>query len=181
MYYAHINSRNILTGIDLSELSVDEYGSTSVQNIEVEEDVYNEREQYIYNNGNIEKNPNYASEKLQELKLKKYAENDRKASESRYGKEFEVEVQGKDCIFDTSDQTQRDLLTAFAVCSTGETYDGWITNNGVMLDLTLEDVALISQTFKAESDVYGQWNTYKQAIDKAKTIKDLERIVIEYD
>lgn len=126
--------------------------------------------------------PHYTdSEKFEIAKANKYAENDRKASESRYGKEFEVEVQGKDCIFDTSAQTQRDLLTAFAVCSTGETYDGWITNNGVMLDLTLEDVALISQTFKAESDVYGKWNTYKQAIDKAKTIKDLERIVIEYD
>ena len=126
--------------------------------------------------------PHYTEEEKFEIaKANKYAENDRKASESRYGKEFEVEVQGKDCIFDTSDQTQRDLLTAFAVCSTGKTYDGWVTNNGVVLDLTLEDIALISQIFKAESDVYGQWNTYKQAIDKAKTIKDLERIVIEYD
>lgn len=126
--------------------------------------------------------PHYTdAEKFEIAKAEKIAENDSKASEARYNKEFILTVQNKICLFDTSEQTQRDLLTAFAVCSTGATYDGWITNNGVELDLTLEDVALISQTFKAESDVYHKWNEYKQAIDNAATIEQVEGININYD
>lgn len=126
--------------------------------------------------------PHYTDEeKINIAKTEKYAENDTKASEARYNKEFTITVQNKICLFDTSEQTQRDLLTAFAVCSTGATYDGWVTNNGVELDLTLEDVALISATFKEKSNVYGKWNEYKQAIDNAATIEDVEGIVIDYD
>ena len=126
--------------------------------------------------------PHYTdSEKLEIAKADKYTENDQKASEARYNKEFTITVQNKICLFDTSEQTQRDLLTAFAVCSTGATYDGWVTNNGVELDLTLEDVALISATFKEKSNVYGKWNEYKQAIDNAETIADVEGVNINYD
>lgn len=126
--------------------------------------------------------PHYTEEeKLEIAKKNKYDENDQKASECRYNQEFTIVVQNKECVFDTSDQTQRDLLTAFAVCSSGTTYDGWITNNGVELDLTLEDVALISQTFKEKSSVYGKWNEYRQEIDEATTYQEVERIVIDYD
>lgn len=126
--------------------------------------------------------PHYTdAEKLEIVKAEKIAENDRKASEARYNKEFTITVQDKVCVFDTKQTTQADLLTAFAVCSTGATYDGWVTNNGVELDLTLEDVALISATFKEKSNVYGKWNEYKQAIDNAETIADIEEIIINYD
>lgn len=126
--------------------------------------------------------PHYTdAEKFEIAKADKYAENDFKASEARYNQEFTLTVQDKICLFDTTEQTQRDLLTAFAVCSTGATYDGWVTNNGVELDLTLEDVALISATFKEKSNVYGKWNEYKQAIDNAETIADVEGININYD
>lgn len=126
--------------------------------------------------------PHYTEqEKFEIAKADKYSENDTKASEARYGKEFTITIQEQECVFDTKPTTQADLLTAFAVCSTGSTYDGWVTNNGVELDLTLEDVALISATFKSESDVYHQWNEYKQAIDNAKSIKEIERIIINYD
>lgn len=118
---------------------------------------------------------------LNKAKQLKYEENDTKASEARYNQEFELEIQEKLCIFDTSEQTQRDLLTAFAVCSTGETYDGWVTNNGVVLNLTIEDVALISQVFKEKSNVYGKWNEYKQAIDEAETIEEVQAIIIDYN
>ena len=115
-----------------------------------------------------------------QTKANKYAENDKKATETRYSQEFTLVIQEQECLFDTTEQTQRDLLTAFAVCSTGETYDGWVTNNGVELDLTLEDVALISATFKEKSDVYGKWNEYKTAIDEATTLEELEAIEIDY-
>lgn len=126
--------------------------------------------------------PHYTdAEKFEIAKADKYAENDFKASEARYSKEFTITVQNKVCVFDTKQTTQADLLTAFAVCSTGATYDGWVTNNGVELDLTLEDVALISATFKGKSNVYGKWNEYKQAIDDAKTVAEIEAIVIDYE
>lgn len=126
--------------------------------------------------------PHYTdAEKFEIAKADKYAENDFKASEARYNKEFTITVQDKVCVFDTKQTTQADLLTAFAVCSTGATYDGWVANNGIELDLTLEDVALISATFKEKSNVYGKWNEYKQAIDNAETIADVEGININYD
>ena len=129
-----------------------------------------------------EKCPHYTdSEKFEIAKAEKIAENDTKANEKRYGQEFTLTVQDKVCVFDTKQTTQADLLTAFAVCSTGATYDGWVTNNGVELDLSLEDVALISATFKTKSNIYGKWNEYRQEIERAKTVKDIERIVIDYD
>lgn len=70
MYYAQINSKNILVGIDQSNITADEYGSTDVQNIEVTEEIYNNAQQYgsnyyIYSNGEIVLNPNYEQEEAQ--------------------------------------------------------------------------------------------------------------------
>lgn len=64
MYYANINSKNILVGIEKSILSKDEYGSSDVQNIEVSEEIYNNAKQYgsnyyIYSNGEIIPDPDY--------------------------------------------------------------------------------------------------------------------------
>lgn len=120
-------------------------------------------------------------EKLQEAKQNKYKENDDKAEQSRTSKEFIIIIQDKECLFDTKPQTQIDLLTAFAVCSQGLTYDGWVTNNGVILNLTLEDLINISNKFKELSDVYPLWNYYRKAIEDAKTVKEVEDIVIDYN
>lgn len=126
--------------------------------------------------------PHYTNEeKINIAKADKYAENDIKAKEARYNQEFTITVQGKECVFDTSEETQRDLLTAYDVCATGVIYDGWTTNNCVELDLSLEDIVLIFQVFKEKSNVYGKWKEYKQAIDKATTIKKVEAIVINYE
>lgn len=70
MYYAQINSKNILTGIDKSIMTTDEYGSSDVQNIEVSEEIYNNAQQhgsnyYIYSKGKIILNPNYEQEQAQ--------------------------------------------------------------------------------------------------------------------
>ena len=66
-YYAHINSKNILTGIDMSRLSADEYGSEDVKNIEVDKTLYDNKqkygiEYYVYQDGEIVENPNYKEE-----------------------------------------------------------------------------------------------------------------------
>lgn len=70
MYYAHINSHDILTGIDVCTLTEDEYGSADVQNIGVSEEYYNNAQlygnnYYIYDNGEIVLNPNYEQEQAQ--------------------------------------------------------------------------------------------------------------------
>lgn len=70
MYFAQINSKNILTGIDKTVMSVDEYGSRDVLNIEVSEEVYNNARQYgndyyIYSNGEIIPDPDYEQKQAQ--------------------------------------------------------------------------------------------------------------------
>lgn len=67
IYYAHINSKDILTGIDMSRLSADEYGSEDVKNIEVDKTLYDTAQEYgieyyIYQDGGIIENPNYSDE-----------------------------------------------------------------------------------------------------------------------
>ena len=69
-YYAHINSKNILQGMDMSKISADEYGSEDVQNIEVDKTLYDNKqkygiEYYIYKDGEIVENPNYEEEQAQ--------------------------------------------------------------------------------------------------------------------
>lgn len=121
------------------------------------------------------------TELLKNLKKMKYDENDTKADLKRYGQTFILTLQDKNCEFDTKAQTQADLLTAFAVCTTGQAYDNWVCNNGVVIDLTMEDVVIISNKFKEMTNVYPHWNYYKALIDNAKTVAEVEAIVIDYD
>lgn len=70
MYFANVNSKNILTSIGLSKIDVDEYNSRVVLNIEVSEEIYNNAQQYgsnyyIYSNGQIILNPNYEQEQAE--------------------------------------------------------------------------------------------------------------------
>lgn len=70
LYYAQINSHNILTGIDKSIMTEDEYGSSDVLNIAVSEEIYNNARQYgdnyyIYSDGEIILNPNYEAEQAE--------------------------------------------------------------------------------------------------------------------
>ena len=67
IYYAQIDSKDTLIGIDSSILTADGYESTDVQNIEVPEEYYLNARQYgqnyyIYSNGEIVLNPNYEAE-----------------------------------------------------------------------------------------------------------------------
>lgn len=111
-------------------------------------------------------------------KAAKLSENDAKASAARYNKTFTVTLHELECEFDTTAQTQADLLTAFASCSTGGTYTGWVCNNGVVVDLSLEDVMIISEKFREATDVYAKWNEYRTQIEVAETREDLDAIQI---
>ena len=166
---------NIIFNFNSDEELMKQYGFKPVR--EVERPQYPCKISYIENDDEIVE---IIVGDFEEYKRLKYLENDEKADKARYNQEFEIVIQNKNCIFDTSSKTQSDLLTAFAVCSAGSTYDGWITNNGVELNLTLEDVALISNTFKELSNIYPKWNQFKEMIDEAQTIEELENIKIEY-
>ena len=117
---------------------------------------------------------------LNEAKSAKYAENDFKATEKRYNQEFTLNIQEQECVFDTTEQTQTDLLTAFAVCSTGQTYDGWVCNNGIVINIRLEDLFIIQEAFRELSNVYPKWNYYKNLIDSATDVSEVEAIQIDY-
>ena len=70
-YYANINSQQEISAFDLCIMTVDEYGSANVQNIEVEDNVYENalrygKNYYIFSNGKILLNPNYEAEKQAE-------------------------------------------------------------------------------------------------------------------
>ena len=148
---------------------------------ETTESIWNNLDQYIWNGSKLVKDPDYEAKQLQKAKEAKYEENNSKADIARYNQEFTVVVQGKECTFDTTEKTQTDLNTATNYClATGETYDGWVTNNGVELSLSLEDISLIAQEFKEKANVYIKWNEYKTAIDNASTVKEVDRIKINY-
>lgn len=120
------------------------------------------------------------SRELRQAKESKRNENNTKADMTRYNQEFLVTIQDKECVFDTSDKTQKDLLTAFAICSTGESYDGWITNNNIKLDLTMEDLMIIYPEFKQRSNVYDKWSYFETQIENATTKEEVDNIIIDY-
>lgn len=66
MYFAYINSHNEFVDVGVSMMLTDEYGSNNVQNIEVDKNLYDNvrefgTEYYIYQDGEIIENPDYAS------------------------------------------------------------------------------------------------------------------------
>ena len=75
-------------------------------------------------------------ELLVNAKADKQQQNIDACNNKRYNQNFTIELQEQICEFDTSEQTQRDLMVAGLVTSTGATYDNWVCNNGVVINLT---------------------------------------------
>ena len=125
----------------------------------------------------------YVTEK-QYIKIRKeklHEENAEKVKEARYSKTFTVMINDQECVFDTSEETQRDLQTAALVTASGVTYPNWVTNNNITIELTAEDVQTVfQQFFSIVSPLYTIFKNYELVIDKAKTVKALNKIVIKY-
>ncbi len=116
-----------------------------------------------------------------EVKVEKLKEAEVKCSEKRYSQVFTVELQEQECEFDTTEQTQSDLQTAAIVTSTGATYDNWVTNNGVVINLTAQDVqAVFAEFFSLVSPLYSKQLEYVQEINACETVEELEEIEIIY-
>ena len=126
-------------------------------------------------------NPDYENEHLEEVRALKLKEAETKCSEKRYNQTFTVELQEQECEFDTTEQTQSDLQTAAIVTSSGSTYDNWVTNNGVVLNLTTEDVqAVFVQFFSLVSPLYTKQLEYVQEINACTTAEEVDAIIINY-
>lgn len=126
-------------------------------------------------------NPDYEAEQLQKAKELKLNEAVYKCSEKRYNQTFTVEIQEQECEFDTTEQTQSDLQTAAIVTANGGTYDNWVTNNGVVLNLTAEDIQTVfGQFFALVSPLYTKQLEYVEHINACETIEELENTVINY-
>ena len=128
----------------------------------------------------LQQTPEYIAEQLAKAKADKLAENESIAKETRYSKYFTLTVQDQSCDFDTSSTTDNDLTKALAITSTGLTYNGWITNNGIVLNLTFDDVKVFMTKFLELSNVYPTWLYYKNLVEKATTIDEVNAIVIDY-
>lgn len=113
----------------------------------------------------------------------KQAENISACNAKRYNQEFSVELQEQVCTFDTSEQTQRDLLTASAfVATTGQPYENWVCNNGVVVNLTAEDIQeVFARFFMMVSPLYIVEKQYADAIETCTTKAELDAIELNYE
>lgn len=147
----------------------------------IQEVVFNKYDNNFYLSDKFDLYMNVDSENIQKAKDFKTEENKRKLQEKRYGQTFSVVLQGQECVFDTSEETQRDLQTAALVTATGITYDDWATNNGITLDLTNQDIQTVFASFYSlVSPLYQTDLEYKARIENAQTVKEVESIEIVY-
>lgn len=130
----------------------------------------------------LRQTPEYIAERLLKAKKQKLEESTNKLNEKRYGQLFTVTLQGKECEFDTTEQTQKDLNTAGIVIATNSVYPDWTTNNGITLDLTQEDLQIIYNSFfPLVSPLYKKELIYKEQIENAQTIEEVQKIEIDYN
>ena len=122
----------------------------------------------------------YESEQLAKLKSLKSLENTQKAKQA-------VEqgyVEFKDAQFETNVQTVGDLTATMLLMSqTGlETYE-WLSRDDKAVELTLEDFGTLGCLIAGFKNAVwnGRYLAYKTAIESAKTLEDIEKVVIDYD
>ena len=135
-------------------------------------------ENYILINGS------YVTEAqaLISVQEQKQQENIDKCKEKRYSQEFMLELQEQECLFDTTEQTQADLMAAGLVTSTGATYDNWVCNNGAVINLTAQDVQTIfARFFMLVSPLYTVEKQYSEQIEACTTIEEVEAIDLNYE
>lgn len=115
-------------------------------------------------------------------KFNKYTENDNKAKSARVNQEFSFVINGTELFFDTTRETQQDLLTAKEFLTSGaEKYDWW-DNKGTYFAFTdINQIIEVSNVFMQKANVYPIWAYYKSLIDKTTTIGELEGIDINYN
>lgn len=175
-YYAHINSKNVLTGIDMSTMIADEYGSSEVENIEVSEDVYAERDKYIYSDGKIILNPEYSTIELNNKKEELTAENDRLRDEKLLDG-----VTYNNVLFDSDTDQKTNLLATYQMLSDEDTITWYGKDNKALL-CTKQDLLAIGKLIIQLHSYCWNMNAYiKEQIENAGTLEELENVIINYE
>ena len=180
-YYAHINSKNVLTGIDMSRISADEYGSEDVKNIEVDKELYDNKqkygiEYYTYKDGEIIKNPEWDNIYLEQRKQEKIAKNDRLRDEKLL-----EGVTYNNVLFDSDTDQKTNLLATYQMLSDKDTVTWYGKDNKALL-CTKNDLLIIGQLIvKLHSYCWNMNAFIKEQIENATNLKELEQIKIDYE
>ena len=179
-YYAHINSKDILTGIDMSKIVADEYGSKDVKNVEVDETLYDNKqkygiEYYIYQDGKIILNPEYSTIELNKKKQELIAENDRLRDEKLL-----EGVTYNNVLFDSDTDQKTNLLATYQMLSDEDTITWYGKDNKALL-CTKQDLLAIGNLIIQLHSYCWNMNAYiKTQINNANTLEDLNNINISY-
>ena len=181
MYYAHINSKNILTGIDMSIMITDEYGSKDIKNIEVDETLYDNKqkygiEYYTYKDGEIIKNPEWDNIYLEQKKQEKIEENDKLRDEA-----LNQGVVYNNVLFDSDTDQKINLLATYGTMTDDSTIV-WYGKDNQGLLCTKNDLLAIGNLITELHSYCWENNAYiKEQIENAQTEDELNKIVINYE
>ena len=181
MYYAHINSKNILTGIDMSIMITDEYGSKDIKNIEVDETLYDNKqkygiEYYTYKDGEIIKNPEWDIIYLEQKKQEKIEENDKLRDEA-----LNQGVVYNNVLFDSDTDQKINLLATYGTMTDDSTIV-WYGKDNQGLLCTKNDLLAIGNLITELHSYCWENNAYiKEQIENAQTEDELNKIVINYE
>ena len=180
-YYAHINSKNILTGIDMSRISADEYGSEDVKNIEVDKELYDNKqkygiEYYTYKDGEIIKNPEWDNIYLEQRKQEKIAKNDRLRDEKLL-----EGVTYNNVLFDSDTDQKTNLLATYQMLSDEDTITWYGKDNKALLCTKNDLLAIGNLIIQLHSYCWNKNAEIKLQINNAKTIEELDSIDISYN
>ena len=174
-YYAHINSKDELAGIDKVKLVKDEYGSDKVQNIEVAEDIYIEPDRYVYIEGEIVPDPHYVYKVLARNKSEKIVVNDKLRDKALLGG---VEYQG--VLFDSDTDQKINLLATVSNMSDTDTVTWYGMDNKALLCTKNDLIAIGTLITELHSFCWNNNAYIKEQIEEAKTVEELEQIEIDY-
>lgn len=170
-YYAHYNKNS-------NELSKAECKclSDSIINIEISQDVFDNIEQYIYQDGEVVKNPEYPTILLNNAKKKKVEENDRLRDEA-----LNAGVTYNNVLFDSDTDQKVNLLARYNTMSDTDTIV-WYGKDNQGLLCTKSDLLAIGELITQLHSYCWENNAYiKEQIEAAISINELDNISIHYD
>ena len=129
-----------------------------------------------------EKCPHYTEEeKLQIAKENKYSE----ALDKAYNFEQNGSVEYKNCVFEMSLSNRNNLdNTQEALEKSGQTETTWNDKNDELITLTVDDIQYIRLNLilgRIQQLWISDYPSYKQQIEQATTVKEVEAIEIVYE
>jgi len=156
----------------------------NILNYEISQDIFENIEKYIWDGEkhDIILNPNYDIEQLKKAKEEKYFEANEKAKNYLEGGIATFELLPTFHIEATKENMNTMTSAAIAIEKGLIEYRPWTSKEDNVLDLTQEQCLTISMGIGAiQGDVWNrQYINYKNQIEQAKTIEEIEKIVIDY-